>query len=431
MNPSTARQKSLLAGFFLHLHPRRIPEETVRFNLSFGLGGMALVLFVTLVLTGVLQALAYAPDTESAYDSIRNMYTPGNAAGFVRNIHHWSGNLLVIITALHLLRVFLTGGCNHARRINWLIGIGLFLLVLLANFSGYLLPWDQLAYWAVTIFTSMAAYVPLIGDEAVALLRGGTEVGPPTLATFFAIHVALLPVLILILLIFHFWLIRRAGGLVLKKTPAETDRPMLATVPHLIQREAAVGLCLLAALFMFSAVFDAPLGGHANPAESPNPAKAAWYFMGLQELLLHLHPTFALMIIPTVLLLAFAVIPFVDGAALSPGRWCGSSRGIWLAAMSCGAGFLLTILAVITDSLLVTSASSVNPPDWLSRGMIPLGILVGLCLLLFLALSRNNRFTRGEATMGVVMLLTGSILGLTVIGIWFRGPGMSLTWPIM
>lgn len=430
MNPSAARKKSLLAGFFLHLHPSRIPEETLRFHLSFGLGGMALVLFITLVLTGVLQILAYTPDTLSAYASIQNMYASGNAAGFVRNIHHWSGNLLVIITAFHLMRVFLTGACGSTRRMNWLIGIGLFLLVLLANFSGYLLPWDQLAYWAVTIFTSMAVYIPLIGNDAVELLRGGKEVGPPTLANFFAIHVAVLPVLILILLIFHFWLIRRAGGLVLKEDSGQSGRPRIATVPHLIQREAAVGLCLLACLLMFSTMFDAPLGVHANPAESPNPAKAAWYFMGLQELLLHLHPTFAIFIIPTLVILIFAAIPFIDGATLAPGYWCGSRQGVSLAVGNCGIGIFLTVLAIIADDKIIKSAFSAHSSGWLSRGVIPLGVIAGLGILVFLALSRRNRYTKGEATMGVVMLLVGSVIGLTIIGIWFRGPGMALAWPI-
>ena len=317
--------KNFFTAFFLHLHPRTVPRETIRFTLSFGLGGMAATLFLVMVGSGLLQLLQYSPNPDAAYLSIERMYAPGVFGGFIRNIHYWAGNLLVVVTALHLLRVFFTGAWSGKRRINWILGIFIILLVLFANFTGYLLPWDQLAYWAVTIFTNMAASIPVIGDWLVLTLRGGSEVGSATLSIFFALHISVLPSLLAVLLVCHFWLIRKAGGLVLGKDRS-LDR--VSVNPHLIVKEIATALILLAILAIFSALIDAPLSEPANPGESPNPAKAAWYFMGLQELLLHFHPSFAIFIIPSLMLAGLFALPFVNKASLPEGLWFGGRKGM-------------------------------------------------------------------------------------------------------
>ena len=135
---SQSNRRSPISGFLFHLHPRKVAAETTRFTLSFGLGGMAATLFVLLTLSGVLQLFSYSADSSAAYQSIIDMYASGSPAGLVRNLHYWSGNLLVIVTFLHLLRVYLTGGLGVGRRINWLVGLALFLLILFANFTGYL-----------------------------------------------------------------------------------------------------------------------------------------------------------------------------------------------------------------------------------------------------------------------------------------------------
>jgi quinol-cytochrome oxidoreductase complex cytochrome b subunit len=429
MTSEASRKKPVLTDFFLHLHPRTVPKETLRFRLSFGLGGMAATLFATMVLTGVLQVLLYSSHPESAYLSIQQMYDGRGLGGFIRNIHFWAGNLLVIITFSHLIRVYLTGALGQGRRFNWLLGMTLFLLVLFSNFTGYLLPWDQLAYWAVTIFTSMTGYLPIAGDWMMKTLRGGQEIGSPTLANFFAIHVSILPTLLLVLLIFHFWLIRKAGGLVRHQGDQTQETVRVRTVPHLIQREAAVGLVLLGLLFTFSALVDAPLADQANPGQSPNPAKAAWYFMGLQELLLHLHPSFAICIVPGLIILCFALIPFWQGAVLPPGVWFGGKRGRNLALLSSLGGFIAAVLLVVGDEKLFRLSEHVlNTRTWLTRGMLPLAAAVTLLVLFFLFLRRQS-YSRAEAVMALVLVTIGSISGLTAIGIWFRGPGMTLSWP--
>jgi len=415
------------SAFFLHLHPRTVPAETIRFSLSFGLGGMAATLFFIMVCTGLLLLIQYSPTPQGAYLSVRQMYSPGVFGGFIRNIHHWAGNLLVIVASLHLLRVFFSGALSGMRRINWLLGIFVLLLVLFANFTGYLMPWDQLAYWAVTIFINMTSFIPLVGDWLADTLRGGREVGQTTLTTFFALHVGILPTLMVVLLLCHFWLIRKAGGLV-QHERGRTER--VPVIPHLISREAATAFTLLAILFIFAALVDAPLNEPANPGESPNPAKAAWYFMGLQELLLHLQPSVAICIVPVLVLLCLLAVPFIREGTLPEGIWFGGERGAKLALWTYFAAVLLTITAVYIDDIMLRTQSLTNGSHLLvSRGILPIFLV---CLMqggLYLGLRGLGGYSRAEGIMAVAVTFFAVMSGLTIVGIWFRGPGMQLFWP--
>jgi len=426
MKPTTSRP-DLFSAFVLHLHPRTIPASTLRFGLSLGLGGMAATLFCVMLVTGLLQLLSYSPEPESAYSSILQLYRAGEVGGFVRNIHYWAGNLLVVISFLHLLRVFLTGAFDQKRRVNWLVGICIFVLVLFTNFTGYLLPWDQLAYWAVTIFTNMLSYVPVIGEQLALTFRGGREVGASTLHIFFALHVGLLPLCIVSLLVLHFWLVRKAGGLI---RPQEAQEDRLPVVPHLIGREFATAATVVALVFIFAALVDAPLAGPANPGESPNPAKAAWYFMGLQELLLHLHPTVAICLIPTLMLLGLGVIPYCKGTALPGGIWFGGDRGRRLALNVFLMMSILMFIVIIFDEQLLHGAEPVQAGDlWLYRGLIPLVSLLLLQLLFYVVVTKYFSHRRADGVMALFVANISIIVSLTAIGIWFRGAGMALVYP--
>ncbi len=419
MNPFSA--------FILHLHPRTVPVKTIRFTLSFGLGGMAATLLLVMVSTGLLQLIQYSPNPEEAYASIEQMYALNGFGGYIRNIHFWAGNLLVVIAALHLARVFFTGALSGKRRINWILGIGIFLLLLFSNFTGYLLPWDQLAYWAVTVFTNMTAYIPVLGNWLAMTLRGGGEVGRTTLVNFFALHVGVLPCILILLLACHFWLVRRAGGLV----HDGIDKSMRAEVnPHLITREVVIAFILLAVLLNFAALIDSPLSQPANPGESPNPAKAAWYFMGLQELLLHLHPAIAICFVPALMLLELLAVPFIRNATLPEGIWFGGKRGFRLALMIYMLCSLFTIAAVWLDDKLLQSQSIGTAGSLLMfRGVLPVFLV---CLMqggLYIGLRRLGLYSRAECVMAVVITIFAIISGLTIVGIWFRGSGMQLVWP--
>ena len=417
---------NFFTAFLLHLHPRLVPRETIRFTLSFGLGGIATTLFIVLVGSGLLQLLQYSPNPGGAYLSIERMYAPGVMGGFIRNIHYWAGNLLVIVTALHLFRVLFTGALAGKRRLNWIIGIFIFLLVLFANFTGYLLPWDQLAYWAVTIFTNMMEYIPVVGAWFSLTLRGGRDVGPVTLNNFFALHIGVLPSLLAILLVCHFWLIRKAGGLVVAE---ERSLDKVPVNPNLLVKEITTGLILLAFLSVFSALIDAPLSGPANPGESPNPTKAAWYFMGLQELLLHLHPSFAFFIVPLVMLGGLLILPILKDASLPHATWFGGQKGARLVALVFLIGIFLTLAAVCADEILLRSQSLVGARHlFIFRGIVPvLTVFLGM-VGLYIGLKKLAGYTRAECLMAVVVAHLAIISGLTIIGIWFRGPGMKLVW---
>ena len=232
---------------------------------------MSLVLMLLLTLTGILLMFVYEPISEQAYESIMTIQDTVFLGPFIRNIHHWSGNILVIVSFFHLLRVFFTGGFHGPRRFNWVIGLCLFFLLLVSNFTGYLLPWDNLSYWAISICTGMLEYFPVLGPGLQMMILGGNEVGADTLSLFFALHVIIIPVCLFLLMPYHFWLVRKVGGVVL-----EGEDEYVPTSPNLTTRELAIGLALIAFVMVYATIFDAPLDAKANPGLSPNPTKSPW-----------------------------------------------------------------------------------------------------------------------------------------------------------
>ena len=425
------KSRRSITDLFLHLHPQTVPRETLRLTLSWGLGGMATVLVSLLFLTGILLLLTYQPSTDHAYTSIQILTREVPFGLWVRNIHHWSANLLVVIAVLHLVRVVLTGAFGPGRRLNWVIGLFLLFLLLSSNFTGYLLPWDQLAYWAVTICTSMLGYIPICGLWLQEMFRGGAEIGPATLANFFVLHVAFIPGTLFILLLWHFWLVRRAGGLVQVAQNDSEDIPVqrVPTVPNLIVREAAVGLSLMAFVVVLAIVWNAPLLEQANPGMSPNPAKAPWYFLGFQELLLHLHPVFAVFIWPLLGAAALLCVPFWRDSALPTGLWFGFEHGRKLAIWTVSGGALATLMIILADNLLLHSGEAVADSTLVTRGLLPTALLLILLVGIYFLLVRKLKYTRAEAVMVGILLLLVVLTVCTIIGVWFRGPEMHLVWP--
>jgi len=191
--------------FLLHLRPVLLPARTLRWTHTFGLGGSTLVLVAALAATGILMMLVYQPVPGVAYDSVVTLAGDVAFGPLVRGVHWWSANLLVVVVLLHTARVFATGGYHGPRQFNWVIGAALLLCLLANNFTGYLLPWDQLAYWAVTVGTSMADFVPFVGETARSMLLGGEEVGSATLLRFYVLHVAVLPTVLVGVIALHLW----------------------------------------------------------------------------------------------------------------------------------------------------------------------------------------------------------------------------------
>lgn len=312
---------------------------------------MAAVLVSLQLFTGILLKFAYEPVPTQAYASLVRLQDGFLFGQLVRSIHFWSANLLVVVVCLHGLRVFFTGGFHPPRRLNWLIGLCLLILVLASNLTGYLLPWDQLAYWATIICVSMLEYVPFIGSRLQQLVLCGPQIGPATLRGFYAMHTAVFPVLIVMLMAFHFWRVRKAGGLVIPRSQdgEPDDKPaMVPAHPDLLLREAALASATIAAVLILSLLYDAPLGQPANPGLSPNPTKAPWYFAGVQELLMHFHPSFALLITATLLIAAF-YLPYINYRKAPSGVWFASVGGRRTARAAAMAAAVVTPLVIVLD----------------------------------------------------------------------------------
>jgi quinol-cytochrome oxidoreductase complex cytochrome b subunit len=419
-------------SLLLHFRPRVVPERTLRFSLTWGLGGMAAVLVFLLFGTGLMLKFVYEPFPGRAYDSILHLQQNIPFGQLIRNIHHWSANGLLIIAFLHFLRVFFTGAFVAPRQFNWIIGLALFAAVLLSNFTGYLLPWDQLAFWAITISSSMLEYIPGVGTWLQELILGGKELGPATIANFYAFHTAILPALLLLIMPFHFWRIRKAKGLVIPKLPDEntdTVGEKVDTIPNLIVREVSVTLVLLAIILVISMLFNAPLAAKANPGLSPNPTKAPWYFMGIQEMLMHFHPVFSLFVFPLMLVFGLLFIPYLNYESETAGVWFCSNKGRKMALIAVVTSIAATVAAIFADEFIVSSAL-VGPPNIIISGLVPFVLVLAGCIGFYVVMMKRFGAVNNEAVQALFILLVTAFLVLTIVGIWFRGTGMQLMWGI-
>jgi quinol-cytochrome oxidoreductase complex cytochrome b subunit len=230
--PDNPLDRSLVmtSNVFLHLHPVKVNRRSLKWSYSFGLGVISATLFAVLVFTGVLLMFYYIPSVERAYPALRNIEVSVPLGQFSRNMHRWSAHLMVLAVILHMVRVFYTGAYKPPREFNWLVGVGLLLFTLVASFTGYLLPWDQLSFWAITVGTNIAGYVPLIGTSARAILLGGPEVGQDALIRFYTLHIALVPLLMVFAISIHLWRIRKDGGLAVNDQYSQaTEAPAAST----------------------------------------------------------------------------------------------------------------------------------------------------------------------------------------------------------
>ena len=423
-------QRKYFRNLLLHFRPSMVPERTLRLSLTWGLGGMAVVLVFLLLGTGLLLKFVYEPTPGLAYDSILYLQSQVPFGQLLRNLHRWSGNGLIFLAFLHLLRVFYTGAFGAPRQLNWIFGLVLFAAVVFSNFTGYLLPWDQIAYWAITISTSMLDYIPMAGTGLKKLVLGGTEPGPATIMNFYALHTAILPALLLMVLPFHFWRIRKANGLVIPRAPEndpEYPGPEVDAMPHLIVREVSMALVLLAVILLISMFCNAPLSDQANPGLSPNPTKAPWYFMGIQEMLMHFHPVFSLLVMPSLLLLGLVAIPYIGNPAETAGVWFRSPKGRKMAFIAVVAATIATVSGVLLDEFYIGAGQGTSP-NMINNGLLPFSVVLAICVAFYLLMKKIFKASRDEAIQSLFTLLLTAFVVLTVIGVWFRGEGMQLIW---
>jgi quinol-cytochrome oxidoreductase complex cytochrome b subunit len=208
-----SRAYAVMNNVFLHLHPVRVRQHAVKFAYTFCLGGLSFFFFLVLTVTGVYLMFFYVPSEASAYDDILRIQAEVPFGLLTRNIHRWAAHLMVFFVFLHMMRVFYHGAYKPPREFNWVIGTLLLFFTVALSFTGYLLPWDQIAFWAVTIGQNLASYTPLVSKPTQYLIFGGLEVSQNTLLRFYVLHVILLPLVAAVLLAIHFWRIRKDGGI--------------------------------------------------------------------------------------------------------------------------------------------------------------------------------------------------------------------------
>ena len=392
-NSDLERSQTSFTNFFLHIHPVKVHQNTLRPLFTLGLGLMSFFLFVILVFTGILLMFYYVPSTTQAYDRMLDLRGSVAFGTFLRNMHRWSAHGMVAVVFLHMCRVFLTGAYKKPREFNWVLGVILFLVTLFLSFTGYLLPWDQLAFWAITVGTSIAGYAPIVGKDMKFLLLGDATVGQEALLRFYVLHVAVLPAVLTLLIAIHFWRIRKDGGL---SRPAEAEASVAAAPPpisvsvkavqfakdkvyglqgfvrgpftkvgnipdksvyawpNLMIAELFVFVLVLAAILTLSLMFNAPLEEPVNVMHPPNPAKAPWYFLGLQEMVSY-SAFWGGVGVPTVFVLLLLVTPYLDRKPAGVGVWFSRDR---LLANT------LFLTLVVLNLIFVAIGTFFRGPNW-------------------------------------------------------------------
>lgn len=219
----TNRNRSLavFGNFFLHIHPVKVNVRAIAFTRTFYLGGLAAASFMILVVTGVFLMFYYHPSVPRAYEDMKDLQYVVYMGPFLRNLHRWAAHAMVALVMLHMVRVFFAGAYRPPREFNWVIGVFLLVLTILLSYTGYLLPWDQLAFWGVTVGTNMADAVPWLGHHIKFLLLGGTQVNENALLRFYVLHCVVLPLALIVLLSVHIWRVRKDGGIYLGEPPHE------------------------------------------------------------------------------------------------------------------------------------------------------------------------------------------------------------------
>lgn len=309
-------------------------------------GSVTLFLFVLQAITGMFLAVYYAPTPDHAYDSIQYIEQEVLFGAFVHGLHHWGASAMVIAIGLHMLQAFLYGAYKPPREVMWMVGVVLLILVLTFAFTGYLLPWDQTAYWATHVGINMIGTVPVIGEFAMRVLRGGDTLGALTLSRFFAIHVLFLPSILVTLIGLHLFVLRRVGP----AGPWTDEQNSLSSEPF-YPRQVYMDAVVIFIVFLMTAaaalVIPLPLTDKADPTDTSFVPVPEWYFLFYYELLKYVHgplEPLATWILPTAVVLLLLLWPFLDrNPARNPIR-----RPM---ALGAGLAFLLIVLSLLGLSI--------------------------------------------------------------------------------
>jgi quinol-cytochrome oxidoreductase complex cytochrome b subunit len=480
---SRGRSGAIVQNLFLHIHSVRIHRFSLKATFTAGLGIATLALFLILIVTGVFLMIYYNPSTRHAFETTKDIHYVVAAGRSVRNIHRWAAHLMVVAAFLHMARVFYTGAYRRPREFNWLVGLGLLVLTLALSFTGYLLPWDQLAYWAVTIGANIASSPTELTDALGLteyfdpgrmmriLLLGADEVGETSLVRFYFLHCVALPVVTILLIGVHFWRIRKDGGLAVPADVSDdevrnviADEPLgcaprgagpslsgarsyglmavvrphsdashqnpvhtVSSWPHAFRAELAVVMVCMVLLLVLAYIGDAPLKEPANPSVPENPAKAPWYFLGLQELVGY-SAFMGGVGIPTLALIGLALIPYLDRRTGATGRWLDGGSGLSTFMWSSVASAAMTV-AMLAFTVKYGWLRNWFPdiPQLAIIALNPGTVLVAAFATLSLVTLKRTGSTRNAAISLFTAFLVGFVI-LTYFATVHRGPNWEFYW---
>lgn len=361
------RLKPHSEAFLLHIKPTYYHESVTRFTHTFRLGLLSTYLFLFETITGLILMIWYTPSPVRAYDDMIRLLANVPFGQFMRDLHRLGAELMVLVVTFHMVRTYLTGSYKAPRQFTWFTGVILFVVTLFLSFSGYLLPWDQLAYWAVTIGTSMAEAVPpkIVGETVNLLARGAPDIGANGLLRFYLLHVLFLPLILFLFFFVHYYKVvhfgislpaseEEVGQDTANKIPA--DRRVYYLPDVLI--DETMFLIVITAIMSFLVIFlfQAPLESIANPQSTPLHTVAPWYFYWLQGMLKIADKTIAGVILPGVLLVLLLAIPYLDP---NPSRRAKDRRVAIISGVI--AGIVMLVLSWMgTPSYAVRAAPAVE-----------------------------------------------------------------------
>lgn len=468
-----ARSQAVFTNFVLHILPVRTHVHSIKAATTLGLGVATLVLFVLLCITGVLLMVYYKPSVDPAYASMLDISSVVPTGRLMRNIHRWAAHGMVVCVILHMARAFYTAAYKGPRRFNWVVGMSLFVFTLGLSFTGYLLPWDQLAFWAITIGANIAqspqevtdalgiTSVIDVGGFLKELLLGAHYVGQEALIRFYVLHVIVLPVIVSFLIGVHFWRIRKDGGLARPKSADEirsggsgTPSPApiktyglmglmrgttpavnleitntVSTWPNVMYVIGAASMITVLLMVILGVAFDAPLAEMANPEVPENPAKAPWYFLGLQELVSY-SAFMGGVGIPAVVVLALALVPYLDRETEDLGVWFSGPRGrrvAWVSALFATVVVIGMLWFTVKFGWLRNWEATKQVPQIVITLFNPGTVYVLLFAIWSLIVVKWTRSTR----MGAIALFTCFLIGfviLTYFATVHRGPNWEFYW---
>ncbi len=478
LESTRGRSQSVFGNVFLHIHSVRTHRWSLRPSFTMGLGVAAGILFLMLAVSGAVLMVHYVPSVDRAYESVKNIHFVVPGGRIIRNLHRWAAYGMVVAVLLHMVRVFYTNSYKKPREFNWIIGVILFVLTLALAFTGYCLPWDQLAYWAITIGANIAGspaevtdamgiteWFDLGGFQKLIML-GSNNVGEPALLRFYWGHCVVLPLMMVMLLAVHFWRIRKDGGLsrpddikedelagtpsdelaeaafqpaetktygimclVKGKTPAVNRGPERTVLswPHVLRAEMAITVIVLAVMLVLALVFDAPLKEAANPAVPENPAKAPWYFLAMQEIISYSAFTGG-MVLPGITVLILVLLPFLDRREGGTGRWLGCPGDRPLAIGTAG------VMGAAIIGMLAVTINFGWLRDWFpdTNQILITAVNPGTVLATFLAvLALGALAVTGSTRKSAIVFFTGFLVSFVLLSYFalvHRGPNWDFYW---